>query len=241
LVRVQTPQAFPFEKILAAYQALPAETELADDIAVARQAGLHVVTVAGDARLDKITWAEDFARMDALLSPPYLPRTATGYDAHRFGAGDHVTLCGVAVPFSQGLAGHSDADVGWHALADAIYGGLAAGDIGYHFPPSDSRWKGAPSATFLSHAAQLVAQAGGRINHADVTLICEAPRIGPHRPQMVAETAKVLGLRPDQVSIKATTTEGMGFTGRGEGIAAQASATLLLPPTYRGQREDRCP
>jgi 2-C-methyl-D-erythritol 4-phosphate cytidylyltransferase/2-C-methyl-D-erythritol 2,4-cyclodiphosphate synthase len=194
---------------------------------------LQVVGVLGDERLDKITWPEDFRRMEALLAPVRLPRVGTGFDAHRFGAGDHVTLCGVTIPHAQGLAGHSDADVGWHALADAIYGALSAGDIGHHFPPSDPRWKGAPSSTFLAHAGRLVGACGGLIHHVDMTLICEAPRIGPQRLAMIEATAKVLALRSDQISIKATTTEGMGFTGRREGIAAQACATILLPDDFR--------
>lgn len=233
LLRIQTPQAFDKAAITAAYASLPLSDELADDVAVARQFGLKVASVTGHERLDKITWPQDFARMTNLLVPAFLPRTGTGFDAHRFGDGDHVTLCGVAITHDKGLAGHSDADVGWHALADAIYGALSAGDIGHHFPPSEARWKGAASFVFLGHAGDLVLARGGVINHVDVTLICEAPRVGPKRMEMVEATARVLGLRPDQVSIKATTTEGMGFTGRREGIAAQASATILLPESYR--------
>jgi 2-C-methyl-D-erythritol 4-phosphate cytidylyltransferase / 2-C-methyl-D-erythritol 2,4-cyclodiphosphate synthase len=230
LLRVQTPQAFRLNDIVKAYARLPDNSELADDIAVARASGLRVISVEGHERLDKITWPEDFARMEALLSKPLLPRLGHGYDAHRFAQGKtFVTLCGIEVPHEKGLAGHSDADVGWHALADAIYGALGAGDIGFHFPPSDMKWKGAASSVFLAHAGDLVKTRGGVINHVDVTLICEAPKIGPHRDAMVAATARLLGLRADQVSVKATTTEGMGFTGRREGIAAQATATVLLP------------
>jgi 2-C-methyl-D-erythritol 4-phosphate cytidylyltransferase / 2-C-methyl-D-erythritol 2,4-cyclodiphosphate synthase len=233
LMRIQTPQAFARTAIAQAYDSLPQSEEMADDVAVARAYGLTVVPVTGSDRLDKITWPEDFARMTNLLAPRLLPRMGTGYDAHRFGAGDFVTLCGVEIGHDKGLAGHSDADVGWHALADAIYGALSAGDIGHHFPPSEARWKGAASAVFLKHAGDLVSASGGVINHVDVTLICEAPRVGPHRAAMIAATAQVLGLRIDQISIKATTTEGMGFTGRREGIGAQASATVLLPESYR--------
>jgi 2-C-methyl-D-erythritol 4-phosphate cytidylyltransferase / 2-C-methyl-D-erythritol 2,4-cyclodiphosphate synthase len=233
LLRIQTPQAFLSDKIIGAYATLDPQVELADDIAVARHAGLQIVSVAGNERLDKITWPQDFARMSRLLVPPHLPRTGTGIDAHKFSAGDFVTLCGVRIPHSHGLAGHSDADVGWHALADAIYGALSAGDIGYHFPPSEARWKGAASSVFLGHAGEMVRASHGVLNHVDITLICELPKVGPHRAAMIAATAEVLHIRPDQVSIKATTTEGMGFTGRREGIAAQASATILLPDSFR--------
>jgi 2-C-methyl-D-erythritol 4-phosphate cytidylyltransferase / 2-C-methyl-D-erythritol 2,4-cyclodiphosphate synthase len=233
LVRVQTPQAFQAKVILEAYGRLPDDAERSDDVAVAREAGFAIVGVAGSPQLDKITWSEDFDRMQGLLQTPMLPRTGSGYDAHRFGSGDYVTLCGQQIAHTHGLAGHSDADVGWHALADAIYGALSAGDIGQHFPPSDGRWKGAPSSIFLKHAGDMVLASGGLINHLDLTLICEAPKIGPHRIALVQSTSDVLGLRIDQISIKATTTEGMGFTGRGEGIAAQATATIMLPTAFR--------
>jgi 2-C-methyl-D-erythritol 4-phosphate cytidylyltransferase / 2-C-methyl-D-erythritol 2,4-cyclodiphosphate synthase len=233
LLRVQTPQAFRAVKLLAAYALLAPDDERADDVAVARDAGLNIVSVAGSLRLDKITWPQDFDRMETLLSTPLLPRLGSGFDAHRFVDGDNVTLCGIVIPHTARLAGHSDADVGWHALADAIYGALSAGDIGHHFPPTDLRWKGAASAVFLRHAGDMVRASGGKINHVDVTIICEAPKVGPHREAMRAATAQVLDLRVDQVSIKATTTEAMGFTGRREGIAAQASATVLLPETFR--------
>ncbi|MCH6588164.1 MAG: 2-C-methyl-D-erythritol 2,4-cyclodiphosphate synthase [Proteobacteria bacterium] len=156
-------------------------------------------------------------------------RVGQGFDVHRFGPGDQVMLCGIAIPHDAGLLGHSDADVGLHALTDAILGALGAGDIGQHFPPSDARWKDAESRVFLRHAGDLVAEAGGRIRHLDVTLICERPKIGPHRAAMVARIAELLGIDAGRVSVKATTTEGLGFTGRGEGIAAQATATLSLP------------
>jgi 2-C-methyl-D-erythritol 4-phosphate cytidylyltransferase / 2-C-methyl-D-erythritol 2,4-cyclodiphosphate synthase len=233
LLRVQTPQAFQASQILDAYTKLGPHEERADDVAVAREIGLKIVSVTGSSRLDKITWPEDFARMTQLLAPALLPRVGSGFDAHRFVDGDKVTLCGVEIAHSARLAGHSDADVGWHALADALYGALSAGDIGHHFPPSEARWKGAASSVFLNHAGEMVRASGGVINHVDVTLICEAPKVGPHRDTMVAATAKVLGLRIDQISIKATTTEAMGFTGRREGIAAQATATILLPDTFR--------
>ncbi len=237
LVRVQTPQAFQAAEILAAYAKLSTQGEYADDVAVARAAGMQVVATHGSARLDKITWPQDFVRMAAILSPPLFPRVGSGFDAHRFVAGDKVTLCGIEIAHIARLAGHSDADVGWHALADAIYGALSAGDIGHHFPPSQDRWKGAASSVFLKHAGDMVTASGGVINHVDVTLICEAPKVGPHRDTMRAATAAVLGLRPDQVSIKATTTEAMGFTGRREGIAAHASATIMLPDCFRQAAE----
>lgn len=233
LLRVQTPQAFVSHKIIAAYDELPLEDELADDVAVARRAGLRVVGVAGKEQLDKITWPQDFARMSQLLLPPMLPRIGNGFDAHRFGVGEFVTLCGLQISHSHGLAGHSDADVAWHALADALYGALSAGDIGYYFPPSEKKWRGAPSSIFLKHAGSMVRASGGVINHVDITIICEAPKIGPHRAAMAIATAQTLDLRIDQVSIKATTTEGMGYTGRREGIAALTSATILLPVSYR--------
>lgn len=228
LVRVQTPQAFRHDKLVAAYAALPDGTVAADDAEVARLAGLRVISVAGSARLDKITWPGDHARMEQTLAP-LIPATGTGYDAHRLGPGTHVTLCGVEIAHDGGLVGHSDADVAWHALCDAIYGALCEGDIGKAFPPSDPQWKGAPSRVFLEHAGQRVRERGGRLVHVDVTIVCEAPRIGPHREAMRAATAAVLGISEGRVSVKATTTEKMGYTGRGEGIAALASATVLLP------------
>ncbi|MGE3143930.1 MAG: bifunctional 2-C-methyl-D-erythritol 4-phosphate cytidylyltransferase/2-C-methyl-D-erythritol 2,4-cyclodiphosphate synthase [Hyphomonadaceae bacterium] len=228
LVRVQTPQAFRFAAIADAYARLPPTAALDDDLAVARAAGYAAAVIAGDPRLMKATYPEDFAVLERLLDQEGgRPCVGAGFDAHRFGPGDHVTLCGVRIAHAHGLIGHSDADAGWHALTDAILGALGAGDIGDHFPPSDPRWRGAPSETFLAHAAKLAAAAGARIAHVDVTLICEQPKIAPHRQAMRARTAEVLALPLDRVSVKATTTERMGFTGRGEGLAAQASATLL--------------
>jgi len=234
VMRIQTPQAFRYAAIVDAYARAPADATFDDDVAVARAAGYAVTTVPGDPKLMKLTYAEDFAVLERLLSETIAApsRTATvrvgnGFDAHRFGEGDHVTLCGVRISHNKGLIGHSDADAGWHALTDAILGALALGDIGDHFPPSDPQWKGADSACFLAHAAKLAADAGARITHVDVTLICERPKIAPHRESMRARTAEVLGLPLQSVSVKATTTERMGFLGREEGLAAQATATLL--------------
>jgi 2-C-methyl-D-erythritol 4-phosphate cytidylyltransferase/2-C-methyl-D-erythritol 2,4-cyclodiphosphate synthase len=229
LWRVQTPQGFDYRAILAAHRAV-AGLELTDDAAVAERAGLAVRLVEGSETNFKVTSPEDFARAEKLTTAnagDY--RTGQGFDVHAFGTGDHVWLCGLKVPHDFGLIGHSDADVGLHALTDAILGALGAGDIGMHFPPGDPKWRNAPSHLFLRHAADLVTQAHGRIVHVDVTLICEAPRVGPHRAAMVARIAEVIGLVPSRVSVKATTTEKLGFLGRGEGMAAQAVATLLLP------------
>ena len=229
LWRVQTPQGFDYRAILAAHRAV-AGMELTDDAAVAERAGLTVRLVEGAESNFKVTTTNDFARAEKLAGPgtgDY--RSGQGFDVHAFGPGDHVWLCGLKIPHSHGLVGHSDADVGLHALTDAILGALGAGDIGMHFPPSDPKWRGAPSHLFLRHAADLVAQAGGRVVHVDVTLICEVPRIGPHREPMVANLAQILGLPPGRVSVKATTTEKLGFLGRNEGMAAQAIATLQLP------------
>lgn len=228
LVRVQTPQAFKFAAICDAYARAPPGVAFDDDLAIVRAAGYAVATIAGDPRLMKATYPEDFAVLERLLFAhgPAPVAVGTGFDAHRFGPGEYVTLCGVRIAHDRGLVGHSDADAGWHALTDAILGAAALGDIGDHFPPSDPRWRGADSATFLSHAKTLAEQAGLRLAHVDVTLICERPKIAPHRQQMRARTAEVLELPLARVSIKATTTEGMGFAGRGEGLAAQASATL---------------
>ncbi len=228
LWRVQTPQGFDYRAILAAHRAV-AGLELTDDAAVAERAGLAVRLVEGAETNFKVTTSEDFARAEKLTASAGDYRSGQGFDVHAFGPGDHVWLCGLKVPHSHGLVGHSDADVGLHALTDAILGALGAGDIGMHFPPSDPKWRGAPSHLFLRHAADLVAQAKGRIVHVDVTLICEAPRIGPHRDAMVAKIADILGLATSRVSVKATTTEKLGFLGRSEGMAAQAIATLQLP------------
>jgi 2-C-methyl-D-erythritol 4-phosphate cytidylyltransferase/2-C-methyl-D-erythritol 2,4-cyclodiphosphate synthase len=227
LYRAQTPQGFAFSAILAAHRA-HAAIQVTDDMALAELAGIAVERVEGDERNFKLTTKDDFTLANALLSAGE-SRSAMGYDAHRFTDGDHVWLCGIQVPHDHGLEGHSDADAGLHALTDAILGCIAAGDIGQHFPPTDERWRGASSDKFLAHAASLVAEKGGSITHCDVTLICERPKIGPHREAMRARIAQILGLDIDRVSVKATTTEGMGYTGRREGLAAQAVATVRLP------------
>jgi 2-C-methyl-D-erythritol 4-phosphate cytidylyltransferase/2-C-methyl-D-erythritol 2,4-cyclodiphosphate synthase len=225
LVRVQTPQAFRLAAIRAAHAAWQGG-EPTDDAQVARAAGLDVALVDGDPALEKLTWEADFARAETARMTP---RTGTGFDVHAFGPGDHVWLGGIRIPHDRGLRGHSDADVALHALTDALLGAIAAGDIGDHFPPSDPRWKGAPSSLFLELARDLVAAAGGRILHADLTIICEAPRVGPHRDAMRRLVAALLRLPETRISVKATTTERLGFTGRGEGIAAQAVATVMMP------------
>jgi 2-C-methyl-D-erythritol 4-phosphate cytidylyltransferase/2-C-methyl-D-erythritol 2,4-cyclodiphosphate synthase len=201
---------------------------------------MSVALVMGAERNMKLTTPEDFAVAEALLAGAGSADmtetlTATGFDVHAFAEGDHVMLCGVAVPHEKGLAGHSDADVGLHALTDALLGAICSGDIGQHFPPSDPQWKGADSSLFLQHAARLVVEAGGRILHADVTLICEGPKIGPHREAMRARIAGILGLPVSRVSVKATTTERLGFAGRREGIAAMASATVELTTAIPGK------
>lgn len=229
LMRVQTPQAFRAGALRAAYAALPAGETLTDDLSVVRANGGVVKLIAGDERLMKLTYPEDRALLERLLSGERVTCVGNGIDAHRFGPGDHVTLCGVRIAHDKGLVGHSDADAGWHALVDAILGALGDGDIGAHFPPSDPQWKGADSERFLRHAAELAAKADARILHVDVTLVCERPKIGPHRDTMRARTAEVLGIPLNRVSVKATTTERMGFLGREEGLAAQATATLDRP------------
>ena len=232
LWRAQTPQAFRFDAILQAHRA-HADAKMTDDAAIAEAAGLSVALVAGDEDNIKVTTAADVARAERILASqrpaPLDVRVGGGFDVHRFGPGQGVIVCGIAIPHDRGLIGHSDADVGLHALTDAVLGAIGAGDIGQHFPPDDPRWADASSDHFLGHAARLVRERGGRIAHVDLTLICEAPRLGPHRAAMIARVAEILTLRPDRVSIKATTTERLGFTGRGEGIAAQALATLHLP------------
>ena len=225
LVRVQTPQAFRFNAILGAHAAWRGG-EATDDAQIARAAGLDVAFVEGDAGLEKLTYQADFRRAEAALLSP---RIGFGFDVHAFAAGEALWLGGVRIPHDRGLKGHSDADVALHALTDAILGALGAGDIGDHFPPSDPQWRGAASSLFLESARALVEQAGGRIDHVDVTIVCEAPRIGPHRDAMRNRIAALLRLPPSRVSVKATTTEQLGFTGRGEGIAAQAVATVRLP------------
>lgn len=231
LFRAQTPQAFAFPAILAAHRAHPGPA--ADDVEVARAAGLDVVIVEGEEDNLKITHPADFDRAERLIRAQRDKgmdiRLGNGFDVHRFRDGDGVTLCGVTVPFEKSLEGHSDADVGMHALTDAIYGALAEGDIGRHFPPSDPQWKGAASEIFLAHAAGLVRDRGFAISNADVTLICERPKVGPHAAAMQTELARILGIAPDRVSVKATTSERLGFTGREEGIAAIATATLVKP------------
>lgn len=233
LWQAQTPQGFHFNAIHTAHRQCQG-LALTDDAAVAEQAGLRVALCPGHPDNLKITSGDDLGRaarlLDALPPPVCDLRTGLGFDVHRFAAdGDQVMLCGVPIAHTHGLEGHSDADVALHALTDAVLGAIAAGDIGQHFPPSDPRWRGADSARFLRHAATLAAARGGTITHVDVTLICEQPKIGPHRAAMVARLAEILGLASDRVSVKATTTERLGFTGRGEGIAAQAIATVRLP------------
>jgi 2-C-methyl-D-erythritol 4-phosphate cytidylyltransferase/2-C-methyl-D-erythritol 2,4-cyclodiphosphate synthase len=225
LYAAQTPQGFDFAAILAAHRAHDGTAP--DDVAVARAAGLAVTITPGDADNIKITHAGDFARVERIVGAAMDIRVGTGFDVHRFGPGDHVMLCGVAVPHARGLQGHSDADVGLHALADAIYGALAEGDIGRHFPPSDPQWKGTESHVFLRHAARLAGERGFAINNIDVTLICEQPKIGPHAATMRTAIATIAGVNAGRVSVKATTTERLGFAGRGEGIAAQAAVTLM--------------
>jgi 2-C-methyl-D-erythritol 4-phosphate cytidylyltransferase/2-C-methyl-D-erythritol 2,4-cyclodiphosphate synthase len=228
LWRAQTPQGFRYPEILAAHRAF-AGRELTDDAAVAEAAGLAVALVEGGEANFKLTTDDDFRRAEAVLAAQAETRVATGFDVHAFGPGDHVWLCGVKVPHERGLVGHSDADVALHALTDALLGTIGAGDIGQHFPPSDMRWKGAASDQFLRHAASLVAARGGRVLHVDVTIVCERPKVGPHRAAMVARLAAILGIEPQRCSVKATTTEGLGFTGRREGIAAQAACTVRVP------------
>jgi 2-C-methyl-D-erythritol 4-phosphate cytidylyltransferase/2-C-methyl-D-erythritol 2,4-cyclodiphosphate synthase len=227
LFRAQTPQAFHCPLLLALHRAAgPGAT---DDAAILEAAGHSVALVAGSEDNIKLTYPEDLVRLDRILAATLLPRVGTGYDVHVLAAGRKLILCGIEVPHDQGLTGHSDADVGIHALCDAIYGALAEGDIGRHFPPSDAAYKDADSARFLRHAAARIAARGGRLANADVTLICEQPKITPHAPSMIARLAELLGVEASRISVKATTSERLGFTGRMEGIAAQAVATILLP------------
>ncbi len=228
LVRVQTPQAFHFIDIVRAHDGWM-HGEATDDAQVARAAGLAVATVAGDPMLEKLTYEEDFARAGALLAGRTAPRTGIGFDVHAFGPGDGIWLGGIWIDHGKGLIGHSDADVALHALTDALLGAIGADDIGAHFPPGDPQWRGAPSSLFLEHVRDMIEQRGGRIVHGDVTIICEAPKIGQHRAAMRARIADLLGIPVERISVKATTTERLGFTGRGEGIAAQAVATVMLP------------
>jgi len=229
LWRAQTPQAFRLAPLAAAYAAWPDAAPATDDAAVVEAAGGRVALIPGDPLLMKITHPEDFAMIERLASAPRITRVGQGLDAHRFGPGDGVWLCGVKIAHDLMLIGHSDADAGLHAITDAVLGAIGAGDIGDHFPPSDPQWKGAASDLFLRHAARLVGERGGRITGVDVTLVCEQPRIKPHREAMRARLAEILDLPLDRISVKATTTEGMGFTGRSEGLAAQAVATVELP------------
>jgi 2-C-methyl-D-erythritol 4-phosphate cytidylyltransferase/2-C-methyl-D-erythritol 2,4-cyclodiphosphate synthase len=221
LRRVQTPQAFRFADILSAHRAWTGDAAAGDDAQVARVAGLDVALVDGDERLRKLTFAGDFRTGAPMI------RIGIGYDVHRLAEGEELWLCGVRIEHDKGLVGHSDADVGLHAVVDAILGAVAAGDIGQHFSPSDPRWKGAPSEKFIAHAVALAEDACYRVGNVDVTLICEAPKIGPHREAMRGKLATLLNVDVAQISVKATTTERLGFTGRGEGIAAQAVATLI--------------
>ena len=226
LYRAQTPQGFVYAKIMAAHRDYAGE-DVTDDVALAELAGLKVEMVEGEEKNIKVTRKEDFALAESLMGSGDV-RTASGYDVHKFTAGDHIWLCGLKVPHTHGLEGHSDADVGLHAITDAILGCVGEGDIGQHFPPTDERWRGAASWKFLDHAASLVAAKGGIISHVDVTIICERPKVGPHRDAMKAKIAEILKIDLSRVSVKATTTEGLGFTGRREGIAAQAIATVKL-------------
>lgn len=224
LFRVQTPQAFRYGAIHTALTNVGPDQ--VDDLAAVEASGTRVQLIAGSTRLSKITYPEDFDMLARLLAPTGIPRVGKGFDVHEFEPGDQVTLCGVHIPHSAKLKGHSDADAGWHALTDAILGAVALGDIGDHFPPSDPRWKNADSALFLKHAQDLATAKGYRIDSCDITVICEAPKVKPHREAMRARTAELLGLPLDSISVKATTTEGLGFTGRREGIAAEAIAVL---------------
>ena len=228
IVRVQTPQAFRFDAILTAHRAWSGGAEPTDDAQVARAAGLGVATLEGDPMLEKITFAEDFERAERALSSSLVSRTGMGFDVHAFAAGEELWLGGLLIPHERGLKGHSDADVVLHAVTDALLGAAGEGDIGDHFPPLDPQWRGAPSSRFVGHARELIERRGGRIDHVDVTIICEEPKIGPHRQSMRDAIAAMLRLPPARISIKATTTERLGFTGRGEGIVAQAVATVRL-------------
>ena len=238
LWRAQTPQGFRYPAILDAHRAAAGDN-LTDDAAVAEQAGLAVALTLGDEDNLKITTEQDFARAERILAAQdgravaaaqvFETCVGMGFDVHRFGPGDHLMLGGVAVPHAQGVVSHSDGDVVLHAIVDAVLGALAAGDIGTHFPPSDEAWRDAESARFAAHALALLTERGGRLSHVDVTVICQRPKIGPHRQAILARLADVLGLDPGRISLKATTTERLGFTGRGEGIAAQAVATVRLP------------
>jgi 2-C-methyl-D-erythritol 4-phosphate cytidylyltransferase/2-C-methyl-D-erythritol 2,4-cyclodiphosphate synthase len=226
LWRAQTPQGFRYENILAAHRQVLGE-DLTDDAAVAERAGLEVAMVEGSEKNFKVTEKEDLKRAENILSAKGV-RTGLGFDVHRFTDGNKITLCGVVIPHSYSLLGHSDADVGLHAVTDAILGAIGNGDIGSHFPPTDEQWKEASSDIFLNHARKLLAELCGHISNLDVTLICEEPKIGPYRQAMQKRISEILEISEFRVSVKATTTEGLGFTGRGEGIAAQAIATIVI-------------
>jgi 2-C-methyl-D-erythritol 4-phosphate cytidylyltransferase/2-C-methyl-D-erythritol 2,4-cyclodiphosphate synthase len=229
LFRAQTPQAFRFPALLAAHRS--GLTGATDDASLLEAAGQTVEVVPGSDDNIKLTYPEDLVRLERIMTipPSFSTRVGTGFDVHILQTGRPLFLCGVQVPHDKGLAGHSDADVGIHALCDAIYGALAEGDIGRHFPPTEATWKDADSARFLTHAAERIAARGGRLANADVTLICERPKITPHAPAMIQRLAALLGVDPGRISVKATTTERLGFTGRGEGIAAQAVVSILVP------------
>ncbi|MCW2394500.1 MULTISPECIES: bifunctional 2-C-methyl-D-erythritol 4-phosphate cytidylyltransferase/2-C-methyl-D-erythritol 2,4-cyclodiphosphate synthase [unclassified Sphingobium] len=229
LARVQTPQGFDFAALTAVHQNWTGPEEPTDDAQMLRRAGIDVALVPGDSALEKITGPGDHERMERLLTVGMSTRVGMGFDVHRLVEGEDLWLCGVQIPHSHGLSGHSDADVAIHALVDAILGALAEGDIGSHFSPSDPQWKGAASDRFLAFACDRVSARGGRIDHVDVTIICEAPKIGPHRAAMRTRLAAIMTLPETRISVKATTTERLGLTGRGEGIAAQALVTLRLP------------
>lgn len=227
LHRVQTPQGFHFAKLWHAYQSLADDAALPDDAAVAAKAGMTQVLTQGDEENFKVTFADDFSRAESRLNPGKRSVTGSGFDVHRLEPGTFMMLCGVRVEAGLSLVGHSDADVALHAVTDAVLGASSAGDIGDHFPPTNPQWRGADSGAFLRHAVSLCTDAGGQIIHADLTLICERPKVGPHKAAMRARLSDLLGLPIEAVNIKATTTEGLGFTGRGEGVAAQALVTVI--------------
>jgi 2-C-methyl-D-erythritol 4-phosphate cytidylyltransferase/2-C-methyl-D-erythritol 2,4-cyclodiphosphate synthase len=227
LLRVQTPQAFHVEDLIYAYEEA-GSAAATDESSVMLAAGLKVATVEGDPMLEKLTTQADWERAEAIVASRLVPRTGMGFDVHAFAGEGPIMLGGIAIPHSRGLAGHSDADVVLHAITDALLGGAGLGDIGEHFPPSDPQWKGAPSDLFLRHAAGLVRARGGIIDHIDVTVIAEEPKVGPHRSAIRSRVADILRMRVEQVSVKATTTEGLGFTGRREGMAAQAVASIRM-------------
>lgn len=228
LFRAQTPQGFKYHGLLSAHASAAEGSNFTDDASIAEAAGLRVAVVAGEERNIKITHDDDLALAGAWLQDARETRVGAGFDVHAFGPGNHVRLGGIDIPHDRALAGHSDADVALHALTDAILGAIGDGDIGSHFPPADPQWRGADSSRFLAHAAELLRKRGGALVHVDLTIICEQPRIGPYRDEMRARVAKILAVDVARISIKATTTEGLGFTGRGEGIATQASATVMI-------------